>query len=204
MIPFTVEHIWFFLPKSTTNRERVDSCPVSGAGEWCPWGWGASVRCPVDESVRQAGRALCGPETGGQEVGRTDTVLHHQCSRRAPTDQHLEESGLAGQWKNQVKVTTCTAEFRDDLLSSNFIERSKYFVLVQVSGSWAIKLDKLDKKFYLSLTFTIHVLKICNGNIRLRPKVSLSKFYGPRSKSLHLQQRFLEIISFFSLIQQMK
>lgn len=31
-----------------------------------------------------------------------------------------------------------------DLLSSNFIERSKYFVSVQVSGSWAIKLDKLD------------------------------------------------------------
>lgn len=31
-----------------------------------------------------------------------------------------------------------------NLLSSNFIERSKYFVSVQVSGSWAIKLDKLD------------------------------------------------------------
>lgn len=121
IIVFTVEHFWFFLPKSTTNRERVGSCPVKGAGEWCPWGWGASVRRPVDESVRQAGWAVCWPETGCQEVGGTDTVLHHQCSRRAPTDQHLEESGLAGQWKNRVKVTTCTAEFCDDLLSLNFI-----------------------------------------------------------------------------------
>lgn len=144
IIPFTVEHFWFFLPKSTTNWEWVDSCPVPGVGEWCIRGWSPTVWRPVDESLRQAGGAVCGPETSGQEVGRTDAVLHYQCSRWAPTDQHLEESGLAGQWKNRVKVTTCTAEFRDDLLSLNFIGRSKYFVSVQESGSWAIKLGKLD------------------------------------------------------------